>query len=223
MSGRILFFASSLGSYVVMTYYACDLTSIMTLKPAEAPIKSFFDALQRGYTLMVQADTFHESYLSAAQPGSPMRELYMSSKAMGPTMPESDDRALDLLLAKTESKMLIFTNTITYVGNRLVTHLKLDNMYSGALGFGLRRHSEFTELFNYHLKIMDEGGVGSRIRTYWLDVLPEGAVEQESNPLGYENLFFLFCVVGIGAAVGVVAAILERIISCMARCIRRWT
>ena len=62
------------------------------------------------------------------------------------------------------------------------------------------QNSELTELFNHHLVKMTESGLLQKLRRKWIDPDWQEIGIAEADSLGYEHLFLLFCIVGVGAA-----------------------
>ena len=68
-------------------------------------------------------------------------------------------------------------------------------------------------MFNYHLVKLTRSGLLSKMERKWLTV--QGQQEESQNSIGfsvldYDNLFFPFAIIAVGAMVSLVTAFLER-------------
>ena len=95
--------------------------------------------------------------------------------------------------------------------------LPLQDALYGHITLGLRKKSEFRELFNYHLLRMEGIGVKAKLRHDTLDQRkPKGGDVFEGSGqtegLGFTNLFFPFAVFVIGAFGSVVLVGAETIL-----------
>ena len=61
LSTRVLFVATCISSFVLFSFYTADLTSLMTSGSSPSPIKSFKDAYDLGYDILVLGDSSFET------------------------------------------------------------------------------------------------------------------------------------------------------------------
>ena len=76
-SVKLLLFISSMATYVIFVYYACDLTATMVSAPEEPPIRSFRDVIDRDFVVLVRLGTSSHEVFKTAVVGSEMRH-YMT-------------------------------------------------------------------------------------------------------------------------------------------------
>ena len=78
-SARILFMSSSIFSYIIFTFYACDLIAGMTIGSEEVPINSFKDVLDRGYQVITRLSSSSHELLMSSKENTHMHTVYYST------------------------------------------------------------------------------------------------------------------------------------------------
>ncbi len=211
-SVRILIWTSSIGGLLVYTYYTCDLTALTTSSSEPSYVRSFNDVIEQQYQVVVLNDSAAEEILSTSRPRSPMRRVYETTMvgkrdAFTAIREEGNRIVLD------RPKHLMFgTDLLPGLDGRFVA-LDIEDAYKGQLAFGLRKNSEFTDLFNYHLHRMEVAGLLSRIRRKWGGNIPgkdEGRSDGEAaNALDYSRVSFPFSLLPVSAVLATGVLIVE--------------
>ncbi len=220
-AGRVILLCSCIMSYLTFACYTSDLTAIMTAEPAGEMITSFADAHRRGYHVTVLQSGASHTLLKTAKVGSDRRKAF-DDGAVVPVA--SYEEALGRMLA--DPRSLFFSDTLAFIRDpRIVPLIKLEDAHRGGVGFALRKGSEFTEMFNYHLYQMQERGVLDGIKKSWMAFAENSRSayqnQQESSALGYRHVLFLFIVLVTGVGSGLAGLGLEVAIRHAFRSIRK--
>ena len=80
---------------------------------------------------------------------------------------------------------------------------------------GLRKHSEFTKMFDYHILKMRQSGLLAKMLEDWNKkiIALESDPGIEAYPLAYDNLLFPFLILSTGTAIALLLLILEWVIN----------
>ena len=115
VSAKVIFFAASLGSYLIFEYYTSDLTARMTSGPSPVPIRSFQDVIDRDYKVITRPGTSNHEFLKAAAEGSAMHEFYYGYMHDDPTsfIPKLGDA---LAYIQANEKALLYAPEINILG-----------------------------------------------------------------------------------------------------------
>ncbi len=164
-SSKTLFLSSCLMSYVVFTYYTCDLTSRMTSGARPVMVRSFQDAIDGGYRVIVAKSGSSHDLMKHARKGSPMHRVYEDMKRR----PQSEvfiENAFEdgLQRVAAEEKTLLFSSAdnLHLKGDGFVA-LDMTDAIPTEAGWIFQKDSEFTELINYHLFLLESRGILKRI------------------------------------------------------------
>ena len=194
LSARTLFLFASLLTYILYTYYTCDLTARMTSGPKPIAILSFRDVWDGEYRVVVQEGTSNHEYLKNAEKGSAMNEvqkvqfehsclrrslcvkLHIFAQYYYGRMDGNPDYfvnsaadAWDQTL--TRPKTLFFTSALRGLGKSQHTILKMTDSIYGHNGWTFEKNSEFTEFFNHHLFKLMENGLMNKLHRVCTEIL----------------------------------------------------
>ncbi len=206
LSAKILYLTSSLAGLLLMSHYASDLTSRITVGPTPVPIKSLGDALRQGYEIAIRGGTSLQDSLSRAPKGSPAYRAYAQSLASGIVF-DSNEGAKEYMVG--HQKTLWFGIDLYTAFDERTRSLQITDGYTTPLGFGLQKDSEFKEVFNFHLQQMDESGVKQQIVRKWRYVANRQFGMKDPPTLGFDVVLFPFVTVALGAAAAILVLALE--------------
>ncbi len=157
-SAKILVLSASHLTFLIFTYYTCDLTARMTSGPAPFEIRSFRDVIDREYRVITQPGTSNHEFLRTAKEGTAMHAVYYGTMDGNPEA-FVDTQAIGWDLVKTQPKVLLFESSVGLMGRTDVVSLDMVDSIHGQIGWALRKDSEFKELFDFHLAKLKETGV----------------------------------------------------------------
>ena len=163
LSARTLSLTLSFISYLMFSYYTCDLTSRMTSGSVPEAIISFQDVLDKDYRVLVEEGTANSLSLRNATEGSAMRRVHDEIMLGDPSafVPSIAD-GLDLVL--TEEKTLFFGSEVTATKrDGLLMALPLIDSFPSVSCWTFPKGSELAKLFDYHLFAMEENGLKKRM------------------------------------------------------------
>ena len=152
ISSRILYLAISASTLILFAYYTCDMTSRLT-EPSSHPIKSFDDVIKYGYKVFVYSENYAD-YLAELAP-----QVYEDLVKIKWGSVRS---AVEVMLENPSH--LLYHDNIEAVTMNEVVSLNIDETSLMNVAFAFQLNSEFTDLFNYHLRKMGEAGVIQRAR-----------------------------------------------------------
>ena len=215
LSARILVPTVYLGAFVVFAFYTSDLTAILIAQPADDPIRTFDEAVRRGYRFAVVKDAYSHSALKHALPGTSMRKTYYALIHDNPASYLMNfDKAIEAILA---DRKLLFYNAAEVAAHdlRVLPLSELQEQHRGFLGFGFQKDSELTEFFDYHLRVLMENGVVHAIKKSYKEEALIAKTKHVGSPvpvaIGYERVLFLFCTVAVGAAGSLCLSAVEKL------------
>ena len=111
-----------------------------------------------------------------------------------------------------DENTIAFTSIFTYIGNKDVVTLDVDETFHTYASLGLQKDSEFREIFNYHLLKMKQSGTFWKFEEEWFSKKGNQLISSngpEKICLGYNNLLFPFSILAIGAGLSIILAGLE--------------
>ena len=79
------------------------------------------------------------------------------------------------------------------------------------VAFGLQQDSEYRELFNHHLKKLNEEGILDKLADMYMPKRNSPQAILEAIPLGYDNVFFPSLVMFIGILSSLLMVCIEKI------------
>ena len=194
----------SLSFYIIFSHYACDLTSRMTVTPDSLGISSFEDVERLGYTIMVESGSSKEEKLKNIQSFRKQLKIESSDVKL-----DENNKLYNLLNDKAKTLFLGVSSYFTF--NDGVYALDLKQPTTSLNSFGLQKDSEFTKIFSYHLRKMDESGLLHRLEKKWNQIVEKHKTDggRRATPLGYENVLFPFMGVILGAVLALSALLCE--------------
>ena len=111
LPSKILFFFAGIGTYVLFAHYSANLTAQMTSGPKQSAVKSFDDAWNGDYKVVVQESTSMHMFLEHSSPGTAMHQVYFETMKNDPdSFVTNLSEALDAVYY--DDKTLTFTSTL---------------------------------------------------------------------------------------------------------------
>ena len=201
VGARMTLLIFALHSYVLFAYYTCNLKAAMTSTAPRIGISSFEDARRNGYKVLVIDGSSHS--LRVKDKGL---NLMMLKPHAGTSYPE--------LIAKTmseeSSKVLNFGSSLSFAGSREFYPLTITESLTQMVSFALQQDSEYRELFNHHLKKLDEKGILDILGEKYLPKRTTPQYMLEAIPLGYDNVLFPSLVMFLGISFSLLMVCIER-------------
>ncbi len=199
---RALLLTVSLVAFFLFSFYGGDLTATMTAGVRAPSLRNFQDVLDTGYKVYSNEGASSYSALKNAKPGSIMSKIY--NRVLGHIHAEDFTRQQ----LENPSKAAYFGSEFIVLEYKRFLFLRnFDDSLSTQLAFGLRKNSEFREIFDYHLIKFRQSGMLELLEHKWLDAeKPDDwshrIFQEDAIPLGYENLFFPTAIMLGGVSVG---------------------
>ena len=100
-----------------------------------------------------------------------------------------------------------------FISNQNLVVLDLEDQLYYHQTFAFKRDSEFVDLFNYHIGVMEKSGVLKHIQNVWIPKTGFATAsdsQSEAVVLGFENVAFPFLVVIVGAGIALTLSCFER-------------
>ena len=180
VSTRMILFVIAMHSYVLFTYYTCNLTAAMTTTTPKIGVSSFEDAIRYGYKVLV---------IDGSAYSVRVKDEGLDLVIVQPSQGTSDAELLINKMSQ-ESKTLIFQSSLSFFGRSDFYPMSIKEAVTKLVAFGLQQDSEYRQLFNYNLqKLHDAGILDYLARMYMPTQGSLGAIE-EAVPLGYDNVLF---------------------------------
>ena len=142
-SAKILFISSSIFSYIIFTFFACDLIAGMTIGSEEVPISSFQDVLDRGYQVVTRLSSSSHELLKSSKENTTMHTVYyktMHGDANNFYVNISDA----LVRLRTEEKTLLWATAYNILGKHdRYEALQTDDGINTQTAWGVQKDSEY--------------------------------------------------------------------------------
>ena len=191
VSSRMVIIVFALNSYILFTYYTCNLTAAMTSTAPNSGIASFEDAISSGYKVVVLDGTAHSERVKDTE-----LDLVMLTPSSGTTPFEQI-----LSEMSRETKVLNFGSSLSFVGRHDFYPLDIKEASRQMVAFGLQKGSEYIDIFNYNIQKMDEAGIlDSLAEEYFSKQTTSQTAVEEAISLGYDNVLFPCLVLVSGCA-----------------------
>ena len=187
---RMTLLVFALHSYVLFTYYTCNLTAAMTTTTPSTGILSFEDAKRNGYKVLVIDGSAHSVRV---------KDKGLNLVMLKPTPGTSYPELLANTMSRESSKVLNFGSSLSFVGRREFYPLVIKESLLQMVAFALQQDSEYKELFNHHLKKLNEKGILDKLAEMYMPKRNTPQTILEAIPLGYDNVLFpsLLMLIGI--------------------------
>ena len=221
---RVLTLVISMLTLLTFLYYTTDITSNMTAGPPNHPVKNFEDVLYHGYSVIVLGSHFRD--LLAKAPTDSAKHKVYKNLDMTYCMNCNQDAA-NANLAKvaeafkkvaTEEKILLYGYPNDIIVKEAkpydLKYLDLDDSAVTKVyaTMPLQKDSEFLQVFNYYIQKANEHGIYKRLWEY--SELGLFANEhfgmQEPQPLGANNVMFIFILLCFAACFSLFIGLAEK-------------
>ena len=209
-SVRLLFVVTCLSTYMIFAYYSAVLTSSMTVLEPQNQLKSYNDIITYSYNMLVLRGSNFETFLKESKPPSIFHEIYEKRIKNNPVaILDSFADIMDTVVK--DSKSVYFGPWILNFANPDWYPLELPGSPRNNFNaMGLRKHSEFTAIFNYFILKMRQSGLMNKMLNKWVErKVVENEMGIEANPLSYDNLLFPYLILSVGTLAALVLVTLE--------------
>ena len=214
---RILTLTASFLTLLLWVYYTNDITAEMTSGPPEIGVKTFEDVLHYNYRVVAWSRHLIDQ-LRDSDPDTAKHEAYNRYFGNGEEAVDIVETIHDMI-SDSESKTLLYTQKITVIPKSPYEKLLMDKIYPlkmddasyNLLGYGLQKDSEFLGIFNHFLLKAMEHGIFMRLgRSIQNNFHVNEEFEMpEPQPLGSNNVMFLFILLGLGITFSLTTYICE--------------
>ena len=195
VSSRVAIIVFAMNSYILFTYYTCNLTAAMTSTAPSSGIESFEDAISSGYKVVVLDGTAHSERVK----DTGLNLVLLT--------PPSGTNPVEHIMSEMsgEPKTLNFGSSLTFVGRHEFYPLDIKEASRQMVAFGLQKGSEYTEIFNYNIQKMDEAGILDSLAKEHISTQTPSQTTGVEEPisLGYDNVLFPCIVLVSGCALSV--------------------
>ena len=211
LASRLLTLTMSMLTFLLFAYYTTDITSEMTSGAPEIPIRTFEDVVHYNYRVVTNSP-YYANLLKRAKLGTAMNTVYNNRFEMKETFEEALEEVVK------DPKTLFYSTKALLRGTRLEKALVRQtfplNMDDGVNVFAtlaLQKDSEFLQLFNHYILKAYETGIFKRsLRKRYMDLYTNENYEMvEPQPLGLNNVMFLFIVLAVGMCFSITNALME--------------
>ena len=207
---RILTLTTAMLTLLLWVYYTNDITAKMTSGPPEISVKNFEDVLHYEYRVVAWSRAIIDQ-LRDSHPGTARLQVFyenffndgIEDKKKYEIKMSIHEKMLDK-----ESKTLLYAQRIAVIPKSTYEKFLVDKIYPfkiddssyNLLGLGLQKDSEFLGIFNHYLLKEMESGLNMRARrslqhSFYVN---EQFEMREPQPLGSNNVMFLFILLGFG-------------------------
>ena len=164
---NILFITAAAYAITCMAYYEGMLTSFLTAKQPAPLLKSYFDAVDLGYRIIMEDGSRQATGFINAPVGSGRHAAYEKLIKNNPNafLKPGEDPAPIILkdpLTATEVSEFAFRGD-----DRFLALVGMDGVSFDPVAFALQKDSEFLDLFNYHIIKMYQTGVLKFLQHKW--------------------------------------------------------
>ncbi len=216
---KIFFLSSAAFAIVAMVHYEGQLISFMTTAAPQPSLKSFADAIDFGFKVIVHKETKESRDLETAPKGTGLNLVY--EKLMRDRLDEtflefSYEESVAWLEA--DPRLAIYTNSLLLHGDpRFVAMTDLEDAEKDHISLPLQHDSELLGVFNHNLIRMYQTGLLEYLSRKWMDErkpgdecgCPAAVIVGAASVLGYSNLFFPTLVLLVGGVLAAVLLIIE--------------
>ena len=169
-------------------------------------ISSFNDAERSGYKVFVIDGSAHSERLKGTG---------LDVVRLTPLAETSDTELVEEAMSAETSRVLNFGSSLRFADNSQFYPLVIQESRTQMVAFALQHDSEYRELFNFHLKKLDEGGILDKLAEMCMPKRYTPRIILEAIPLGYDNVLFPSLVMFMGITSSLLMVILEKIGRCI--------
>ncbi len=215
---KVLLLAVVSCAMTVVACYEGMLMSFMTLRIPTPRIKSFFDAVELGYRVVILDGSNQASDLRAAPDGSGRKLVYEELIDGNPDSYLPTVEAIAGAILEDPLTASIDNEYSQHGDGRLVALTGLDEVEHNPMALAFQKDSELLGIANYYIIKMHQSGTLSFLRHKWVDSrkpevecgcnLGEGA-----SALGYSNLMFPILILGCGGMLAPTMSLLEALLA----------
>ena len=214
---RVLTFTLSMLTLLLWVYYNNDITAEMTSGPSGIPVNTFDDVIHYNYKVVTWS-TYLIDLLRGSEEGTGKHEAYNRYFSNGEESRDIVD-SITAMVSDSESRTLFYAQRITVIPKSLeekaliekIYPLQMDDAFYNILGLGLQKDSEFLSIFNHYLLKEIEHGINRR-EIHNLQSIYRRNMQfemPEPQPLGSNNVMFLFILLGFGVAMSITKYLFE--------------
>ena len=211
---KIMFLSACAFAFVTFTLYTALLTSNMIVQFKNPSFPTLQDFLKTEYPLGYWENTYGHELFKTAQPGSTLDRL---NKQMA-----AEDRlvvyptaAAGVEFLQTVPNAFAFDFILTFMNQpNIVVIQDFQDYHNLHYAPTMPQNSELIPLFKYHLLKLEQSGINYRLnKKYGLLSSPAESQINENTTmvLGYDNLAFLFIILGVGVLVSLVLGVAEAV------------
>ena len=163
------------------------------------------------YTVVIQTGTQAYQIFTNATANNPYYKLYTENILPTPgSEVQSTAEAKAKVLA--DETTMSFGSRYTYVGEKRIIGLTLEESYKAYHAIALQKNSEFRAIFDYYILKLQEVGIFHELAQKWI---PQTTWETEPASdkivLGYNNLLFPFFVLFAGTGCALILVGIEKL------------
>ena len=214
---RILTLTTAMLTLLLWVYYNNDITAEMTSGPPENTVSTFEDVIHYDYRVVSHLRSLVDQLRDSDQ-GTAKHETFNRYFYNGEEEKDVVECILEMI-SDEESKTLLFAQKISVIPKSnyekflmdKIYPLKMDDSSYNLLGLGLQKDSEFLGIFNHYLLKQMENGINMKARRSLQNsfYVNEHFEMPEPQPLGSNNVMFLFILLGLGIMASVIVSIGE--------------
>ena len=222
---RIVSLTAGMVTLLMFIYFANDITSKMTAGPPRHPIRTFDDVLTHGYRVILIGE--HHLKLLKYSPSTSGKHMVfkkffeeddpLDNKTNENYRPwwskdgmHGIDWAKEEMVADPKTLFYCADSCVKYKNHKNVTivTLRMDDSIYTLGGYWMQRESEYLDMFNYYLLKEIEHGIRNRV---WQTNPVAKIGINEPQSLGFNNVMFLFALLGVAIIISVTMVAIEMI------------
>ena len=211
---KILFLTVAAYALVAMAYYEGMLTSFMTARTPAPQLKTFADAVEFGYRVIVMDGSKHTTDLERAPAGSGRNLVYERLLKGNPGAYFSTFQAMAEALLE-DPQVAAASSEFSFPDKRLLPLGGLDDAGVDPVAFALQEDSELLGIVNYNMVRMYQSGMLSYLQQKWVESGEPGGScgcdlgSEEALALGYSNLLFPALILSCGGLLAPLILLVE--------------
>ena len=212
LAPRLLTLTISWLTFLSFAYYTTDITSEMTSGAPEILIRTFQDVIHHDYKVVTNSP-FYANKLKSAKNDTAMNTVYKSHFEKKKTMEDSFEEVVNnpktVHYARRAPPSSVTPSLKALIAQTFPLNMD-DSIYSIG-GLALQKDSEYLQLFNHYLLKAYETGFLRRLnRRVYIDHYTRENFEMvEPQPLGPNNVMFVFIMLAFGICVSITSVLME--------------